>query len=278
MVSESDQRPPFGRLQFALQGIGALTVAHFNMVEKRSTLDKWVQDQSSIFTKSGVTFLCSVWEAFVEDCASDAATHLVNSAESHTDLPLHLRKIIARELEAEKNELSSWALAGGGWRDFSLRRLTPILEKRLNRMNAPRSSNVSELFKDAVGIDDIETSWSWDLFDSRKAKHWLDKFVEARGAIAHGREPNFKIGAFSLDFLTSFITELARLTHNRVREFLLVLSPEPIWAQEASSMCWDVFSVFKNSEVPPEDVSVFRTKEIFPAHYAVKKEHVEPQR
>lgn len=276
MPSDPEVSYPFHQLQFALEDIGALTVAHFNMVEKRSSLEKWVIDQSSIFTKSGVTFLCSVWEAFVEDCAKEATNHLVKKAKSHTDLPINLQRIIARELKDDRHELAIWSLASDGWRHVATERLTPILEKRLNKMNTPKSLNVCELFKESIGIDNIDQSWNWGFFDADKSKHWLDRFVEARGAIAHGREPNFQIGAFSLDFLTCFIREVARLTHNRTREFLLNIISEPIWPQMDTAMeSWDVFLPFKNTEVPPHHVSIFRPKTVFPALYSLQKDFLE---
>ena len=269
MENTSTSQTPLVRLRSSLKDIGALTVAHFNMIEEQVTLKEWTRDQTSIFTKSGITLLCSLWEAFVEDCARDAAYHLVNNVQSESQLPLHLRKIIAKEIKAEKNDLAPWLLASDGWRAFTIQRLESILDKRLNRMNAPKSSNVKELFADTVGIEDIELCWSWELFESKEAQTWLNKFVGARGAIAHGREPDFKIGAFPLDFFTHFVAELARLTHNKIDVFLQDIGTEPIWEQEVETMDWSLFRIFKQEEVPPELVLIFRPKEIFPAHYAI---------
>jgi hypothetical protein len=69
------------------------------------------------------------------------ALHLMVVNCSRPDqLPLYLRKVIAREVRNEKHELAPWLLAGERWRELLVRRLALLQQDRDRNLNSPTSN------------------------------------------------------------------------------------------------------------------------------------------
>lgn len=139
----------------------------------------------AVLNKSGVVLTCAVWEAYCEDLAAEAVKHLADNAASPDDLPKQLRKNLATELKAQRNELAVWALADDGWRAYLKTRLEDITEARNRKLNTPKSVNIRQLFVDAAGIADVTRCWRWRHMSAQSASKKLDSFVALRGSIAH---------------------------------------------------------------------------------------------
>lgn len=265
---------PLRNLRTALGEMQELTIAHVNLKEGPEVFNSWSNDCASIFTSSGVVYVCAVWEAFVEDTAEAAVFHLISCAASHEDIPLALKKAIAKELESDKHELAVWRLASDSWRELLDERLEGIVRKHTGYLNAPKVENVRKLFASVVGIESVVKAWAWEYFDNSSACAWLDRFVEARGAIAHGREPSFGIGSFALEFFSAFVKELACITHNEVRGCLLNAVGKEIWPLEKSTFDWGLFKYCAHSLPPLDEVMIHRTKNGQP-HYCMSEKHIE---
>src|ERR1019366_3918284 len=69
-----------------------------------------------VLNKSAIVLLTSFWEAYCEDIAAEALEHIVAHTPSADKLPKELKKVIAKELKEELNELAVWKLADGNWR------------------------------------------------------------------------------------------------------------------------------------------------------------------
>jgi len=138
-----------------------------------------------VLNKSAIVLLTAFWEAYCEDIAAEALEHIVEHSADWKGLPLDLRKLIAKELKADKNELAPWELAGGQWRDYLQRRLDELTETRNRRLNTPKTVQIDDLFMVALGIPKMSSSWYWKGMKAETARTKLDKYVELRGAIAH---------------------------------------------------------------------------------------------
>ena len=258
---------PINSLLSGISDIGKLHQAHGIIIEEGAATKDWQTDRSSIYTRSGIALLCACWEAFVEDCAEHALKFLILNAKNSSQLPLKLRKKIAKEVQADKDELAAWNLAEDGWRETLIQRFDSVAKTRINLMNSPKTNNVNSLYLDLLGVDDISSCWHWDGYSNEIVCKRLNEFVSARGAIAHGREPETDIGCFSLMFFTQFIAECSHRTSNRIREHFSDVLDVEIWPEMTTGADWKRFSDLAESLPEVEHVMLFRGADM-DAHYA----------
>jgi hypothetical protein len=182
-----------------------------------------------VLNKSAIVLMCAVWEAYCEDLAAEAVEHLVTNANDATALPKALRRIVATELAADKNNLAVWGLAGDGWKVILKSRLVDIAERRNRSLNNPRSDNINALLEEAVGIRDVSASWHWHRVSASTARTKLDAYVTQRGDVAHRSKAASSI---KKSHATGFITHAERLveaTDERVSKDLAVACGVPLF-------------------------------------------------
>ena len=114
-----------------------------------------------VLNKAAVVFMCAGWEAYVEDLADEVVQHYVNHLSETAQLPVDLRKTVARELEAQSSKVAVWKLAGDGWKKELRARLKGMREKRNLGLSTPKTDYVDQFFERAIGVSDVPTSWSW---------------------------------------------------------------------------------------------------------------------
>ncbi|MEX2168226.1 MAG: MAE_28990/MAE_18760 family HEPN-like nuclease [Pirellulales bacterium] len=163
--------------------------------------------QLEVLNKSAIVLLCAIWEAYCEDLAAEAVEHIVSHAKAD-GLSKSIKKIVAAELEKDPNEIAVWDLAGDGWKTVMRERLAKLQKDRNRRLNTPKAIEIQELFKQALGIDDITAKWYWAGMSVQNARNKLNKFVELRGDIAHRGKPNTTC---SKDKVTDFLNHVTRL-------------------------------------------------------------------
>ena len=259
---------PVSKLWIALRDIERLHEAHGLIIERGAATKAWHKDGSSIYTRSGLALLCASWEAFVEEVTDEALRFLIANVSRPDQLPLELRKKVAKELKDDRHELAVWKLADDGWRAVLHDRFQSILNSRLGLMNSPKSEKVRILIEDVIGISDVTAGWSWDGFSRETVVGWMDKFVTARGAIAHGKQPDIEIGCFGLMFFTELVIECSYRTSNCIREFLYEKLNEEIWPELKTEIDW-MRSKDMTKYLPALDhVMIFR-EPTMSAHYAV---------
>ena len=114
-----------------------------------------------VLNKSGVMFVAAAWEAFVEDVATQAIDYILSVAKDYTSIPLPIRKATAKGLEADKNELKVWDLAGRGWKSVVTDYRNQIIREEIATFNTPKPNNVNTLFKKLLGVEKISKKWYW---------------------------------------------------------------------------------------------------------------------
>ena len=104
-----------------------------------------------VLNKAAIILITSFWEAYCEDIAAEGLEHLVKHGRADA-LPTPIKQMIAKELKADPNELSIWALCGEGWKEILKNRLKNLQEQRNRRLNTPKTQNVDELFEKVLGV------------------------------------------------------------------------------------------------------------------------------
>ena len=171
-----------------------------------------------VLNKSGVVFVASAWEAFVEDVATQAIDHILASSDNHNNIPLPIRKATAKGLKEDLNELKVWDLAGTGWKDVAINYRENVIKQDISTFNTPKPHNINALFKKLFGIESISDSWNWQGMSKSAAYTKLKKFVETRGAIAHRGELPQTITKTYVEDHRKFINRISVRTSNIVRD------------------------------------------------------------
>jgi hypothetical protein len=137
-----------------------------------------------VLNKSAIVLLCAVWEAYVEDLATEVIDHYVTHVGEVSKLPKRLPEQVHKEL-TDQSSTASWKLAGDGWRAHLRNRLNAFEAQRNTGLNTPKASYVQHFFATAVGVTDVPAHWSWSGMAADKAQAKLDRLVTLRGDIAH---------------------------------------------------------------------------------------------
>jgi hypothetical protein len=114
-----------------------------------------------VLNKSAIVLTTSYWEAYCEDIAAEALSHIVAYAKAAKDLPNELKKQLAKELKGAPHELEVWKIADRGWKKYLGDRLDQLKAKRNWNFNTPKTDQIDKLFLHAIGIKKISASWKW---------------------------------------------------------------------------------------------------------------------
>jgi len=138
-----------------------------------------------VLNKSAVVLVCAVWEAYVEDLLHEAIDHISTTLTDPSKLPLDLRKLIAKHVKEDKNDLAPWRLAGTGWQQLLINNIQSLKSQFTSGWNTPKSNPVKELFEKGLGLPDVTIAWKRTTLTVPKARKKLDDYVKLRGDIAH---------------------------------------------------------------------------------------------
>ncbi|MCW2931944.1 MAG: hypothetical protein JWM19_2906 [Actinomycetia bacterium] len=181
-----------------------------------------------------IVLLTAFWEAFCEDLAAEALQHLVAHAPDAQALPAELRKQVARELAADKNTLAAWKLAGDGWRTVLVDRLEGLQELRNRRLNSPRTQQVNDLFREALGIENISRSWHWASISPERAAEKLDEYIVIRHEVAHRGSSTDRIWQYDINDYYSHVWNLVGRTAAEVARVLADVTGIAPWPDETA--------------------------------------------
>lgn len=99
--------------------------------------------------------------------------------------------------------------------------LNASVRSQLGRFNTPNTENVRMLISDGIGLQDIQTSWTWQNCTSAQAVQRLAVAMTLRHQIAHGVNPRPVVSTFYSSLLPDFFRRLGRCTDRAVRDHLV---------------------------------------------------------
>lgn len=200
---------------------------------KASTESVALPEGSDVVLRSAVVLLVTYWETYIEDIVSEGVSHLVTHVSDPDKLPKELKKIIAKELKQDQNDIAVWQLAGDGWRPLISSHLEKFKESRNRNFNTPKSIQTREFVRTALGIDDITKSWkiTVDKTDSTSEMccKMLDSIIEVRGKIAHRGKLSKPINKTSVSTLASIIKQIVGKTGGAINTHVKQITNVPLW-------------------------------------------------
>jgi hypothetical protein len=182
-----------------------------------------------VLNKSAIVLVTAFWEAYCEDLAAEALEHIVSKSADASKLPKELKKRIADELKADKNQLAVWHLADGGWRALAHARLLAMALKRNWDLNTPKSKQITELFEEAIGFDKATAKWCWKGKTEAQTRDALDNFVVLRGRIAHRGAASFTVTKAQVQDYFDLVKHLVAKTGGSVYVFVKKETGRPLW-------------------------------------------------
>jgi hypothetical protein len=94
--------------------------------------------------------------------------------------------------------------------------LNATVRGQLGRFNTPNTENIRLLISDALGLQDIQTTWTWQNCTSAQAVPRLADSMTLRHQIAHGVHPQPVVTTFYSRDLPDFFRRLGLCTDRAV--------------------------------------------------------------
>jgi hypothetical protein len=184
--------------------------------------------QLEVLNKSAIVLISAIWEAYCEDIASEAIEHIVTESPKAGALSKEIKKIVAKELKEDKNELAVWDLADDGWKSVLRARLTRMQAERARSLNTPTAPKLKKFFSDALGIEDITAAWKWKKMSSQQAQKKLDDYIILRGEIAH-RGVARECSKYQVEDFLNHVQRLVKKTGEQVKKQVKAMTGKTPW-------------------------------------------------
>ena len=190
--------------------------------------DKGRRYQLEVLNKSAIVLISAIWEAYCEDIVSEAIEHIVTESPKAGALSKEIRKVVAKELKEDKNELAVWDIADDGWKSVLRARLTRMQTERAWSLNTPKAAQLKKFFSDALGINDISSDWYWEGMSSQRAQKKLDDYIALRGEIAHrgGASEYYK---YQVEDFLNHVQRLVGKTGKQVNKHVKAMTGKTLW-------------------------------------------------
>ncbi|KAA0916156.1 hypothetical protein FLO80_10545 [Aquicoccus porphyridii] len=183
-----------------------------------------------VLNKSAIVLITAFWEAYCEDVAAEGLAHIIKHAKTADALPTELKKLVAKKLKKEAHELEVWKIADEGWRAYLTVHLEQLKEERDRRLNTPKTDQINELFKTAVGIEKMSSHWYWPKkMKADRATQKLDEYVTLRGAIAHRGQHDTSVTKKNVTDYFEFVQALVGKTGGQVNTHVKKVTGKPLW-------------------------------------------------
>lgn len=184
-----------------------------------------------VLNKSGIVLAVACWEAFVEDCATEAFEFMTAHIQDPSKLPKGVLQLVAKAVRDDKHDLSPWTLAGDGWKLQLQKHRQNAIQRYVSPLNTPRAEQVDALFAVLLDLPKLSDAWTWHRSRADRSRKELSDLITLRGAIAHRVSPDWAVQKFSVARAVEFIGYIANLTSNRVRTHVHSIVGAYLWPE-----------------------------------------------
>lgn len=182
-----------------------------------------------VLNKSAIVLITSFWESYCEDLAKEALEAIVQHALNADALPKEIKKVIAKTLKDDKNELAIWGISDDKWQTVLRANFSTLMAERNKTFATPKSFKVNHLFESAVGLSNISSNWRWEKMTSNLAAKKLDEFVSKRGDIAHRGSSTSTVRKSEVEAYLNHVKKLAGKTGGTVKKHVKTITGHDLW-------------------------------------------------
>ncbi|SEO88006.1 hypothetical protein [Actinacidiphila rubida] len=138
------------------------------------------QDADTLHNSASV-LLTAFWGAFCQELAADALDRLIEHARGADELPAYIQRLADWEPPSQADGWVRGHPTDRDWCALLSARAVHIRRYSGAGLLARATTQVNELFKTAIGNDQISRSWYWPGMESAQAAARLDLLVKLRG-------------------------------------------------------------------------------------------------
>jgi len=182
-----------------------------------------------VLNKSAIVLITSFWESYCEDLSEEALEVIGRHAPNADALPKEIKKVIAKNLKDEKNELAIWAISDNKWRSVLRTNFVALKTERNKTFATPKSFNVNDLFESAVGLPNMSSNWKWERMTPLLAATKLNGFVSKRGDIAHRGSSTSTVKKSEVVAYLNHVKKLAGKTGGAVKKHVKTITGQDLW-------------------------------------------------
>lgn len=182
-----------------------------------------------VLNKSAIVLITSFWESYCEDIAEEALAVIVEHAPNADALPKEIKKLIAKSLKEDKNELAIWGISDDKWRDVLRRNFLALKTERNKTFATPKSFNVDVLFESAIGLSKMSSNWKWERMSVAAAAEKLNDFVSKRGDIAHRGSSTTTVKKSEVVAYLKHVKKLASKSGGAVKKHVKTITGQDLW-------------------------------------------------
>jgi hypothetical protein len=182
-----------------------------------------------VLNKSAIVLITSFWESYCEDIAEEALEAIVEHAPNADALPKEIKKVIAKTLKEDKNEIAIWDISDDKWRAVLRKNFVALKTERNKTFATPKSFNVNELFESAVGLANMSSNWKWAKMSTTQAATKLNGFVAKRGDIAHRGSSTSTVKKSEVVAYLNHVKKLAAKTGGAVKRHVKAITGQDLW-------------------------------------------------
>lgn len=178
-----------------------------------------------VLNRAAIIFITGYWEAYVEDVCEEFCKFLLLNCKDYKKFPEKGRIGASRKLVKDKDERKLWSLAGEGWKKV----IADHVEEFLGKFHAPEPNKIDKLFNTLLNVSSLSSSWKWTRMSSVKAKSKLEKLIDIRHAIAHGKKPPESVTKKTAEAYLSLVETLVQKTDKYLRDYGKKVIDEYAW-------------------------------------------------
>ncbi|MFE0577569.1 HEPN domain-containing protein [Streptomyces sp. NPDC058874] len=130
-----------------------------------------------------------------------------------------------------KNPQAAWSMADNGWRTELQSRFQALQIERNTTLNTPKTWNISKLFADAIGIEDVDKHWYWKGVSVEGAAAKLGALVTLRGGIAHRGSSASCVTKGQVEQYYAHVKRLVACAEAQVTAELLAVTGSLLWVE-----------------------------------------------
>lgn len=167
-------------------------------------------------TSAAVLLLCSAWERYVEMLCGEMVGYIVESSEDYRDLPRNLQETLRNSyIKHQSGDVEYVNLSS---REFFTQYIS-YCDVQISKLNTPKTHRIQHMFVYCTGWN-TSSLLGYDSSDD-----FVNKFVELRGAIAHGGSASYVRGHEIVDYIKR-VTVLASNLDNGANDYLTAIFPK----------------------------------------------------
>ena len=182
-----------------------------------------------ILNKAAIIFCAAIWEAFVEELVEEAVKHLATHVTNKDNLTPYLRQQIETQCQKLINNDAGrlWDVASKSIGDLirdNAKRVANTVPSTGKEFNTAKTKQVSALIHGCLGLSTVEVNWTWQGLDCDRAKAKLDKYIEIRGDLAHGKRSISSVPKTTASQMLTHFSLLAAKTDEAIQAHLLAIT------------------------------------------------------